>query len=411
MAIDITSNTNTPVIDLSNDANFAQGFPHESFNWLRDNAPLFWHEPTDVTPDGEGFWVVSRYADVIAIQRDSARFSSDKAGERTGGGTGIKDERGAGMTLNMTDDPLHKRYRSLVNKGFTPKAINELEDDLAALLNRLLDDVADQDSFDFVSAVARELPLQTICSVLGVPQEDRRQLVEWVDLGISADSPSIIDRTYMLKIREYAKHIVEEKRRNPANDILSTIVHAEFEEDGSKLSDPELMAFFTLLFPAGAETTRGALGGAVKAFIDFPEQFQLLKKDPSLMRSAVEEVIRWTTPSIYKRRTATEDVNMHGQTIKLGDKLTFWEMSANRDERFFDRPFEFDINRWPNKHVGLGAGVHFCLGASLARMEINVTLKGLCERFDGFELAGEPDWMPNNRLLGLRKMEIRTLNN
>lgn len=405
----MTTDKNNPVVDLSNDANFAHGFPHESFNWLRDNAPLFWHEPTDVTPDGEGFWVVSRYEDVSAIQRDPGRFSSDKAGDRTGGGTGIKDESAAGVALNMSDDPLHRRLRSLVNKGFTPRAVGQLEEDLTTLLQGLLDKVEDQDTFDFVPSVARELPLQTICSVLGVPQADRAQLVEWVDLGLSADSPSILDRSYMLKIREYAKHLIADKRANPVSDILSTIVHAEFEEDGTKLNDRELLAFFTLLFPAGAETTRSALGGAIKAFIDFPEQFQLLKNDPSLIRSAVEEIIRWTTPSIYKRRTATQDIEMHGQTIKLGDKVTFWEMSANRDERFYDRPFEFDITRWPNKHAGLGGGIHFCLGASLARMEINVTLKELVKRYNGFELAGTPDWMPNNRLLGLRKLEIRTI--
>ena len=405
----MTNNPNNPVVDLSDDANFAHGFPHESFNWLRDNAPVFWHEPTDVTPDGEGFWVISRYDDVAAIQRDPGRFSSNKAGDRTGGGTGIKDERSAGVAINTTDDPQHKRLRSIVNKGFTPKAVGRLEEDLTTLLQGLLDGVDGQDSFDFVTAVARELPLQTICSVLGVPTEDRAQLVEWIDLGLSADSPSVIDRTYMKKINGYARQIIADKRDNPADDILSTVVHSVSEEDGSTLNETELMAFFTLLFPAGAETTRSALGGAVKAFIDYPEQFQLLKKDPTLMRSAVEEIIRWTTPSIYKRRTATEDVTMHGQTIRLGDKVTFWEMSANRDERFYDRPFEFDITRWPNKHAGLGAGVHFCLGASLARMEINVTLKELIKRFDGFELTGTPDWMPNNRLLGLRKLEIRTI--
>ncbi|MBL4865803.1 MAG: cytochrome P450 [Pseudomonadales bacterium] len=397
------------VVDLSDDMSFAQGFPHESFNWLRDNAPVFWHEPTEVTPDGEGFWVISRYSDVAAIQRDPLRFSSDKAGDRTGGGTGIKDERSAGVSLNMTDNPLHRRLRALVNKGFTPRAVNQLEEGLTTLVGDLLDGVEGQDSFDFVTKIAREVPLQTICNVLGVPMNTRAQLVEWVDKGLAATSSSILDREYMIKIRNEAKTIIADKRLNPAKDILSTIVHAEFEEDGTKLNDHELLSFFTLLFPAGAETTRSALGGTIKAFIDNPEQFHLLKKDPSLMRSAVEEIIRWTTPSIYKRRTATEDVTMHGQTIRLGDKVTFWEMSANRDERFFEKPFEFDISRWPNKHAGLGAGVHFCLGASLARMEISVTLKELVKRYDGFELAGEMDWMPNNRLLGLRKLEIRTL--
>ena len=337
--------TRNPVVDLSADTSFAEGFPHTSFNWLRDHAPVYWHEPMEVSPDGEGFWVVSRYQDVATIQRDPATFSSDKGGDRTGGGTGLKDETGAGHSLNTADDPYHRRLRSLVNKGFTPKSVNQLEQELGSRMKRLVDATIDRDSFDFVSAVARELPLQTICTVLGVPQQDRAQLIEWVDLGLSADSPSIMDPIYVNKIRQYAQGIIDLKRREPADDILSTIVHAEFEEDGSKLNDRELFGFFSLLFPAGAETTRSALAGAIKAFIDFPEQFQKLKNDPSLMRSAVEEIVRWTTPSVYKRRTATKDTTLQGQAIRRGDKVTFWEMSANRDERFFNRPFEFNISR------------------------------------------------------------------
>ncbi len=398
-----------PLLDLTDRRNFRDGFPHEFFIGLRAHMPIYWHPPTEFTPDGEGFWVVSRYDDVAAIQRDDKTYSSDKGGNRTMGGTALKDESGAGLMLNMTDDPQHKRLRALVNKGFTPKAIRELEGEIDARMVALLDAVADAETFDVVTAIARELPLQMICAVLGVPQSDRTQLCEWIDLGIATPSQSIIAKEYLDQIRDYGLELIHEKRARPEQDILSKIVHARFEEDGSQLDDRELIAFFNLLFPAGAETTRSAIAGAVQAFIEFPEEFKRLKRQPQLMRAAVEEVVRWTTPSVYKRRTATCDAEILGQPIRAGDKVTFWEMSANRDERAFEDPFRFDIGRWPNKHLGFGAGVHFCLGASLARMELTVALRNLCARYDGFEPGGEKSWMPNNRLFGLRKLEVRPI--
>ncbi len=398
-----------PLLDLTDRSNFRQGFPHEFFVGLRAHMPLYWHPPTLHTPDGEGFWVVSRYDDVASVMRDPDTYSSDTGGGRDGGGTALKDERSAGVALNMTDDPTHRRLRALVNKGFTPKAIDALEAQIDERMNALLDAVQGRETFDFVAAIARELPLQMICSVLGVPQGDRVQLCEWIDQGVSTPSESIIAREYLNKIRDYGLKLIAQKRRHPDNDILSTIVHARFEEDDSQLSDRELIAFFNLLFPAGAETTRSALAGAAHAFVEWPDEFSKLRTDQELMRSAVEEVVRWTTPSVYKRRTATVDAEILGQTIRAGDKVTFWEMSANRDERVFDEPFRFDVSRWPNKHLGFGAGVHFCLGASLARMEIKVALRNVCSRFSGFEAVGDVEWTPNNRLLGIRRLVVRAV--
>ena len=203
---------------------------------------------------------------------------------------------------------------------------------------------------------------------------------------------------------------LSESRELPQRDLLPSRWPRSLPRDARihpLESLKRLLAFFGLLFPAGAETTRSALGGALLAFVQNPEQLARLKSDSGLMRSSIEEIVRWTTPSIYKRRTAVIDTEIAGQPIRRGDKVTFWEMSANRDESAWDRPFDFDIGRWPNKHLGFGVGVHFCLGASLARMEIQVVLEALAERFDGFELAGEYSWMPNNRLLGLTRLEVR----
>jgi cytochrome P450 len=392
-------------LDLSDDETFRAGFPHERFRWLRDHDPVSWHPPTARTPDGEGFWVVTRHADVSAVLRDAVTFSSDRGGIRERGGTAIKDERTAGVMLNQTDDPKHQRLRALVNRGFTPRAVAALADELRRRGAALLD-AAGGEPFDFVRGFARELPSQAICLVLGVPEADQPALLDWLDAGIEEDSPSILTPDAMRRIRAYAVDLIADKRARPDDGIMSTIVHAR-DADGAGLSDEELIAFFALLFPAGSETTRSALAGAVDAFADHPAELARLRADPSLVALAVEEVVRWTTPSVYKRRTASCDVVLGGVRIGAGDKVTFWEMSANRDERAFDDPFRFDVGRSPNPHLGFGWGAHFCLGASLARLEIKVTLDLLLERAARVERAGPIAWMPNNRLFGLKALPVR----
>ena len=403
----MTTPSSPPSVDLSHGASFANGFPHEFFTWLRAHDPVHWHEPTEHTPGGEGFWVVSRYEDVGYVIRNPQLFSSAVAGGRKGGGTSLEDrEEFVNISLNATDDPKHRRLRGLISQGFTPKAIQQLQSEIEERAHQLFDQVSDLQHFDFVHEVARELPLQMICSMLGVPLDERAELVDWIDQGLASDKGDVMDPEIIAKIRQYGADLIEKKRRAPADDMLSAFIAARFEEDGSQLSDAELLGFFSLLFPAGAETTRSALGGAVKAFAEFPEQFERLKNDVELTESAIEEIVRWTTPSIYKRRTAVQDTELGGRKIRRGDKVTHWEMSANRDERAFTDPFTFDIGRRPNKHLGFGGGVHFCLGVSLARMEIKVALDVLTERFQQFEIVGDHAWMPNNRLLGLTKLEI-----
>lgn len=399
----------TPRLDLSDGQTFAAGFPHAFFTWLRDHEPLYWHEPTAVTPDGEGFWVVSRYADVDGVIMNPQAFSSDKGGTRTAGGTTIKDEMSAGKVMNQTDDPLHKRLRAIVNEGFSLKAISALEGELRRRTQALLATIKRGDHIDFALAVAREIPTQAICIVLGVPEQDRLMLADWIDHGIAAPSDEVIAEEYVRKIRRYAQGLIEAKRAEPQNDIFSTIVHARFEADGSTLSDHELRSFFGLLFPAGAETTTRSISGGLLAFIERPDAWARLRADPGLLKTAVEEIVRWTTPSCYKRRTATRDVQHSGKLIREGDKVTFWEMSANRDERVFERPFDFDIARNPNKHLGFGAGVHFCLGSSLARLELRVVFEELLRSNLDFELDGAPEWMPNNRLVGLKSLPLRVV--
>ena len=394
-------------VDLSDDASFKDGFPHDRFTWLRQNDPVHWHAPTPASPDGEGFWVVSRYDDIMTVLRTPEIYSSNTGGDRQGGGTTMKDERAAGKILNYTDDPHHRVLRSLVNKGFTAQAVGRLESELRRRANVLIDDFPQLRPFDFVSQFSRELPLQAICIVLGVPQEDRLQLCDWIDRGLAADSPNVLAKEYYLRIMDYAAGIIAEKRRHPQDDILSQIVQARLDdEDGRALTDEELINFFVLLFPAGAETTRSAIGGGLRMLVRHPDQLRQLRADPALVKSAVEEFVRWMTPSIYKRRTVTRDAELGGKVLKRGDKVTIWEMSANRDAAVFDRPFTFDIARQPNRHIGFGFGAHICLGAGLARLEIKIAIEELLRRIERFELAGPAHWVPNNRLLGLRNLQI-----
>ncbi len=393
--------------DLSDNYTFVGGFPHDYFSWLRRENPVFWHEATDKTPDGEGFWVVSRYEDIMGIATNPEIFSSDRGGIRKGGGTAIKDENTAGKVLNQTDAAHHRRLRTLVNKGFTVKAVQKIRHSLNQKAKDLVESLEVGQRFDFVQKISQEIPTQAICLVLGVPTEDRLQLCDWVNKGIEIQSESIIASEYANKIRKYGQKLIQMKRDSPTDDIFSSITHAQLDEDGTKLSDYELRSFFSLLFPAGVETTTRSISGGMLAFIDHPQQWHLACSRSEFSKSMVEEIVRWTTPSCYKRRTASCDLNLGGKAIQAGQKVTFWEMSANRDESQFKQPFAFDILRDPNKHLGFGAGAHFCLGASLARMELKIIFGNLASKKIKFALDGEPEWIPNNRLVGLKTLPVK----
>jgi len=397
-----------PAFDLTDLDLYRSGFPHDVFTWLRAHAPLHWHEPTAHTPQGEGFWVVSRHADTLAIQLDPKRFSSVGGGARERGGTTIADMVGAGLMLNMMDDPRHRRIRGLVNKGFTPNRIGGLEPELRRRARAILDAVPASGECDFVVDVARDLPLQAICLLLGVPQADRAMLCEWMDRGLEAESGFALNREYGGKLAAYSVELIRAKRKQPADDLLSVVIQARMaDEDPPELADDELMFFFSLLFTAGSETTRKAIAGGLKALVESPAELARLRAEPGLLGTALEEIVRWTTPSIYKRRTATQDVELLGEKIRAGDKVTFWEMSANRDERVFAEPFRFDVGRDPNFHLGFGQGVHYCLGANLARLEMRVMFEEIFARYAAFELTGPAVWTRENRLLGLKHLPVR----
>jgi cytochrome P450 len=312
----------------------------------------------------------------------------------------------------MMDDPRHQRVRALVSRGLTPRTIGRLEDDLRARTRSLLDAFARTNGGDFVAAVAGELPMQAICLLLGVPEGDRHQLFEWVEVVFDfrdRDAFETNDEVAQsgLKMFEYGAKLVARKREAPRDDMLSVVVHATLPgEDPPSLTDDELYLFFSLLFAAGADTTRNAVAGGLLALVNHPEQLAAVRNGTVPLERAADEIVRWTSPAAYNRRTATVDTVLGGHEIAAGDKVVFWEASANRDERVFERAMQFDAARDPNPHLGFGHGVHHCLGASLARLELRVVLGEVLARFDRIELTGAPEWTRSNKHTGIRKLPV-----
>ncbi|EPQ78597.1 putative cytochrome P450 hydroxylase [Mycobacterium marinum MB2] len=317
----------------------------------------------------------------------------------------------------MMDDPRHAQIRRLVSSGLTPRMIRRVEDDLRARTRRLLDAVVPGEPFDFLVDVAAELPMQMICILLGVPESERHWLFEAIEpqfdfggsrkaavsqLSVAQTAEEAASRMY-----SYGQELIASKRAAPTDDMLSVVANAMVDGgDEPALSDLELYLFFSLLFSAGAETTRNAVAGGLLALAEHPEQLRALRGDLDLLPTAVEEMVRWTSPSPSKRRTATRDVTLAGCSIEAGQKVQIWEGSANRDARIFDHADEFDITRKPNPHLGFGQGVHYCLGANLARLELRVLFEELLGRF-GAVLVGQPvEWTRSNRHTGIRHLVV-----
>jgi cytochrome P450 len=399
-------------VDYTDLDNFANGFPHELFAVHRREAPVYWHSPTEHTPDGEGFWSVASYAETLAVLKDPATFSSVTGGDRPFGGTLLQDLSIAGQVLNMMDDPRHTQIRRLVSSGLTPRMISSVEDDLRARTRRLLDAVVPGEPFDFVMDVAAELPMQMICILLGVPESERHWLFEAIepqfDFGGSrtASLSQLSAEEAGSRMYTYGLELIASKRAQPTDDMLSVVANAALADDVPAMSDLELYLFFSLLFSAGAETTRNAVAGGLLALANHPEQLRALREDLDTLPTAIEEMVRWTSPSPSKRRTATRDVTVGGASISAGQKVQIWEGSANRDASVFDDADEFDIARKPNPHLGFGQGVHYCLGANLARLELRVLFEELLSRFGTVQVVRDVEWTRSNRHTGIRHLVV-----
>ncbi len=400
-------------IDLLDRDRFTQGIPHEWFAWMRENEPVFHHDE----PDGPGFWVVSRHADVVTCNRDAKAFSSDSD---NGGVLDLEERELSDMEKNqgdaklmlMMDPPAHTRYRKLVNRGFTPRMIGMLEPHVRELTGRIIDDALAAGDADFVVDIAAELPLEVIAELIGVPQEDRHRIFEWSNRFIGSDDPEFFvgqDKIEEAQVEMflYAQQLGDARRDDPRDDIITSLLSAEV--DGDQLSAMDFNLFFLLLAVAGNETTRNAIAHGMNAFLDHPDQWRLLVEDPAgRIDTATEEILRWASPVMYFRRTAMRDVDLGGQQIRTGDKVSLWYVSANRDEAVFDDPYRFDITRDPNPHIAFGGGgPHFCLGAQLARLEIRVLFEELARRAPDITRAGPADRLRSNFIGGIKHLPVQ----
>jgi cholest-4-en-3-one 26-monooxygenase len=407
-------------VDVASPKVYAQGVPHETLAALRRYDPVHWH-PWPGTRGG--FWLLSKHADVIAVGKDPRRFSSQI------GHIALEDREpdalAARQSLIETDPPEHTRLRKLVSGAFTRTKVREYEEYTRRIVRDLLDHAIAKGEFDWVTEISEPVPVTVLIAILGLPREDIPMLIELTsEMAAATDSdyrpdpvkyPSDIDPRLLpfgtpaaLQVFEYGRRIGEARRRHPTDDLVSRLVHAEV--DGQHLTEAEYSNFFELFIFAGNETTRTGISQGILALMEHPGQFDRLEADPSLVPTAVDEILRYGTPVIYFRRTATEDMEIRGVPIQAGDRVAMWFLSANFDEDVFDDPQRFDVGRRPNPHTAFGrGGPHFCLGSFLARLEIGILLEEILARKVRFELAGPPVRLSSNFVNGLKSLPVRVV--
>jgi cholest-4-en-3-one 26-monooxygenase len=394
-------------IDLCDPANYVERFPYELFDRLRREDPVHW---TEDPRQGVGFWAITKYDDVVHVSRHAEIFSSqERSALYMENPPNVLDELRL-MMLNM-DPPGHTRLRAIVNKGFTPRMVGRLEARIREYANAIVDRAIEMGSGDFVRWIAAELPLEVIAELMGAPLDDRQQIFELSNRLVGFDDPEFVgdpqdSHDAAMEMYNYADKLYEDRMQSPRDDIVSKLAHAEVE--GHKLEQFEFDLFFMLLSVAGNETTRNAISGGMLAFFEHPEQWERLRADRSLITTAAEEIVRWTHPVNMFRRTAMADTEIRGQSIAKGDKIVIWYPSANRDEDIFDEPYSYDIGRDPNPQIGFGGGgPHFCLGAHLARLEIQVMFDVLTERLPDIEQAGAVKRLRSYFLNGIKELPVR----
>jgi cytochrome P450 len=392
--------------DLSDPDTFNDGFPHAAFARLRREAPVWFHE-RDFGGTGPGFWVVSRYEDVKWVGTHPRIFSSAKGVTIRTDASQV--EMGQSSMLFM-DPPQHGRYRRLVAPVFTPRRLAELEERVRLRARAIVDAVAPRGECDFVTDLAAELPLQMISDLMGVPQEQRAVVFEASNRIIGSEDPDFggtvqdAERGAM-DLFVLAHSLAEERLANKRDDIISALLHGEV--DGERMTPIQFDGFFALLAIAGNETTRNQTSHGMRLLLEHPEERRRLAADPSLLPSAIEEMLRYNPPVMYFRRTATQDVELAGQRIREGDKVTLYYPSANRDENVFPEPDRFDIGRSPNEHLAFGFGEHYCVGAHLARMQLRVLFEEVLTRMPDIELDGEISRLRSHFIDGIKRMPVR----
>jgi cytochrome P450 len=387
------------------------------FAKLRAERPVSFHEepvpPPDLGfdfPQGPGFWALTRYADVMQVSRDPDTFHS--APTSTVGDMPAEIAEWLGSMINL-DSPRHTKLRLIVNRGFTPRQVAKIDESVRQQATEIVERVAPMGECDFVSEIAAALPLQIICDMMGIPREDTQQIFDLTNTILGVGDPEYVQTMEQLMaagmgLFQYGLALAQDRLDNPRDDIATQLMQAEVEDEDGKhrLTTAELGSFFLLLVAAGNETTRNAISHGMRALTEHPDQRKVWTSDfETVSPTAVEEIVRWSTPVINFRRTATRDAVVGGQDVKAGQKVVMFYNSANRDERAFPDPFRFDVLRTPNEHFGFGAGgPHFCLGANLARREIRVMFEEVLRRLPDIEITGEPDMLHSNFIHGIKRM-------
>src|SRR6516164_3965375 len=388
---------------------YVSRMPSAEFAELRRAAPVWWNaQPRGASGfDDEGFWAVTKHADVLEVSRASDIYSSQEKTALIRHAAPVTDESLMMQRLIMLniDPPQHTKLRGIVSRGFTPRAIGNLRDTLTARAERIVQTALAEGTGDFVTDVAAELPLQAIAELLGIPQEDRRKIFAWSNEMIGYDDPEYggDSQAAAAELVGYAMVMAEDRRACPRDDIVTKLVHAEV--DGGQLSADEFGFFVILLSVAGNETTRNAISHGMLAFLDHPDQWELFRAERP--KTAVDEIVRWSTPVTVFQRTALADTTLGGQQIRAGQRVGLFYRSANFDEEVFDRPERFDIRRDPNPHLGFGGtGTHYCLGANLARLEIELIFNAIADGMPSIRRAGDAERLRSGWLNGIKRLPV-----
>jgi cytochrome P450 len=389
-------------LDLTDPATFVRNDPYAYWAEVRDRDPVYWHEGRE---NRSGFWVVSRYANVVSAYTDAARLSSAR-------GTVLDvllrgDDSAGGRMLAVTDRPRHRDLRNLMLRAFSPRVLAQVAERVHRRAGELIRQVTQAGSFDFAAEVAEHIPMGTICDLLSIPRADRPDLLRWNKNALSSDEADA-DPFAALEARNeillYLTDLAARRRAGPGDDVVSMIAAATVGGEPLSIEDIALNCYSLIL--GGDESSRVSAICAVKAFADFPGQWQAVRDGEVPVDTAVEEVLRWATPAMHFARTAAKDLELGGRQVRAGDIVTLWNISANFDEREFDAPRRFQVARIPNKHLSFGHGPHFCLGAYLGRAELRALLTALADSVSRIESAGRPQPIYSNFLNGYSTLPV-----
>ncbi|MFE9427019.1 cytochrome P450 [Kitasatospora sp. NPDC006697] len=390
-------------LDLTDPQTFLDHDPHELFRPYRAHSPVFWHPGSEHLP---GFWVLTKYDDVMAVYRDNKRFTSERGNVLST--LLLGEDSAAGKMLAVTDGPRHREIRNLMMKSFSPRVLAPVVESVRARTDRLVAEAVDRGELDWVHDVADQVPIHSIGDLMGVPEEDREQLVDWNAQTLSRYSSEDSEEVSLMARNEiilYISGMLEERRRNPGEDVLSTLANATI--DGKPLTEEEIIYNTYSLLLGGDESSRSTATGALIALSEHPEQWRKLKSGEVGMDTATEEVMRWITPTNHFGRHALTDLEIRGHQVKEGQVVTLWNASANFDEDAFADPYSFDLARTPNKHVSFGHGPHFCLGAYLGRVHLQALLESMVTRIAESEVLGDPVRLFSNFGMGWSSMRVR----